>query len=96
MRDDLLSTLVPIVADDGVTMELASMAALALGFIFVGSENGELFCKRLWRDLNETTYHWMIHGARIGPTLSRYESNSPEDQIIYVSQQVYRMLRMRH
>ncbi|KAF8624967.1 hypothetical protein AX15_005608 [Amanita polypyramis BW_CC] len=41
-REDFLSALVPIVADDGVTMELASMAALSLGFIFVGSENGEV------------------------------------------------------
>ncbi|KAM6492451.1 Armadillo-type fold [Amanita muscaria] len=41
-RDELLPLLLPIVADDGVTMELASMAALSLGFVFVGSENGEV------------------------------------------------------
>jgi 26S proteasome regulatory subunit N1 len=41
-REELLPMLLPIVADDGATMELASMAALALGFVFVGSENGEV------------------------------------------------------
>jgi hypothetical protein len=30
------------VADDGVSMEIASMSALALGFVFVGSGNGEV------------------------------------------------------
>lgn len=41
-REDLLPFLLPHVADDSVTMEIASLAALALGFIFVGSENGEV------------------------------------------------------
>ncbi|PFH48077.1 hypothetical protein AMATHDRAFT_66236 [Amanita thiersii Skay4041] len=41
-REDILLILLPIVADDGVTMELASMTALALGFIFLGSENGDV------------------------------------------------------
>jgi len=41
-REDLLALLLPHVADDGVTMEIASLAALALGFIYVGSENGEI------------------------------------------------------
>jgi 26S proteasome regulatory subunit N1 len=41
-REDLLQLLVPVVADDGVSMEIASQAALALGFIFVGSANGEI------------------------------------------------------
>ncbi|KAI5888837.1 26S proteasome regulatory complex, non-ATPase subcomplex, Rpn1 subunit [Schizophyllum commune H4-8] len=39
---DLLSVLLPHVADDTVTMEISSLAALALGFIYVGSENGEI------------------------------------------------------
>ncbi|KAF8646742.1 hypothetical protein AX16_007083 [Volvariella volvacea WC 439] len=41
-RDDLLPYLLPHVADDNVSMEVASLAALALGFIFVGSESGEV------------------------------------------------------
>lgn len=41
-REDLLPFLLPHVADDAVSMEIASLAALALGFIFVGSENGEV------------------------------------------------------
>ncbi|KAJ7275052.1 armadillo-type protein [Mycena rebaudengoi] len=41
-REDLLTLLIPHIADEGVTMEIASFATLALGFIFVGSENGEI------------------------------------------------------
>lgn len=41
-REDILPFLLPHVADDTVTMEISSLAALALGFIFVGSENGEV------------------------------------------------------
>ena len=40
-REDILSLLLPLVADDSVSMEIASLSALAIGFIFVGSENGE-------------------------------------------------------
>ncbi|KAJ7327591.1 hypothetical protein DFH08DRAFT_1026700 [Mycena albidolilacea] len=38
----LLQLLIPHISDDGVTMEIASLATLALGFIFIGSENGEI------------------------------------------------------
>ncbi|KZT28119.1 26S proteasome regulatory complex non-ATPase subcomplex Rpn1 subunit [Neolentinus lepideus HHB14362 ss-1] len=41
-REDILALLLPHVADDGVSMEIASLAALALGLIFVGSGNGEV------------------------------------------------------
>jgi 26S proteasome regulatory subunit N1 len=41
-REDLLSLLLPHVADDSVSMEIASLSALALGFVFVGSGNGEI------------------------------------------------------
>jgi 26S proteasome regulatory subunit N1 len=40
-RQDLLDLLLPFVADDSVTMEIASLATLGVGFIFVGSGNGE-------------------------------------------------------
>ena len=41
-REDLLAILLPHVADESTSMEIASLAALALGFIFVGSGNGEV------------------------------------------------------
>ncbi|KAL7414960.1 armadillo-type protein [Mrakia frigida] len=41
-RQDLLDTLSPHVADETNSMEVASMTALALGFIFVGSANAEI------------------------------------------------------
>lgn len=41
-REDLMELLLPIVADDTVSMEVASLASLSLGFIFVGSANGEI------------------------------------------------------
>lgn len=41
-REDILPFLLPHIADDVATMEISSLAALALGFIFVGSENGEV------------------------------------------------------
>ncbi|KAF8921613.1 armadillo-type protein [Mucidula mucida] len=41
-RDGLLELLQSHIADDNVTMELVSLATLSLGFIFVGSGNGEL------------------------------------------------------
>ncbi|KAG1762069.1 hypothetical protein EDD22DRAFT_596161 [Suillus occidentalis] len=34
--------LLPVVADDGVSMEIAALSALALGFVSVGSGNGEI------------------------------------------------------
>ncbi|KAI0312775.1 26S proteasome regulatory complex non-ATPase subcomplex Rpn1 subunit [Amylostereum chailletii] len=40
-REDILAMLIPFVADEEVSMEIAGLAALAIGFIFVGSENGE-------------------------------------------------------
>jgi hypothetical protein len=47
-RSDLLSLMLPHVADDGVSMKVVSLFALALGFVFVSSGNGEvagLFCR---------------------------------------------------
>ena len=37
-----MELLLPAVGDTTVSMEIASMSALALGFIFVGSSNGEV------------------------------------------------------
>jgi 26S proteasome regulatory subunit N1 len=41
-REDLLPHLLPHVQDDEISMEISSLAALALGFIFVGSKHGEV------------------------------------------------------
>ena len=41
-REDISELLLPSVADSAVTMEIASLAALALGFVFVGSGNGDI------------------------------------------------------
>jgi 26S proteasome regulatory subunit N1 len=40
-REDILGMLLPLISDDEIGMEIASMAVLAVGFIFVWSENGE-------------------------------------------------------
>lgn len=41
-RQDILDKLLPIASNTDVSMEIASMAALALGFIFVGSADGDI------------------------------------------------------
>ncbi|KAH9477972.1 26S proteasome regulatory subunit rpn-1 [Psilocybe cubensis] len=40
-REEVLALLLPHISDD-VTMEIASLASLALGFVFVGSKHGEV------------------------------------------------------
>jgi len=37
-----LFMLLPLVSDDGISMEIVALAALAVGLIFVGSENVRL------------------------------------------------------
>ena len=37
-----MGLLLSVVADDSLSMEIISLAALSLGFIFVGSGNGEV------------------------------------------------------
>ncbi|WVQ83362.1 hypothetical protein IAT38_005502 [Cryptococcus sp. DSM 104549] len=41
-RQDIADKLLPHVADETNSMEVAAMAALALGFVFVGSGNGDI------------------------------------------------------
>lgn len=41
-REEVLALLLPHVADDTVSMEISSMAALALGFVFAGSKHGDV------------------------------------------------------
>lgn len=41
-RNDLLEALLPIVQDSSIDISLSAMAAVALGFIFVGTSNGEI------------------------------------------------------
>ena len=42
VREDLQALLLPLVADESLSMEIASLAALSLGFIYVGSGDGEI------------------------------------------------------
>ena len=41
-RDDVMELLLPIISDTGVSMELASFAALSLGTVFVGTCHGDI------------------------------------------------------
>lgn len=41
-REDIRELLLPAIGDTAVSMEVAAMTALALGFIFVGSCDGEV------------------------------------------------------
>lgn len=59
-REDISELILPSVSDTSVSMEIASLAALALGFVFVGSGNGEIagsilevMMEREETDLNE-------------------------------------------
>jgi 26S proteasome regulatory subunit N1 len=68
-REDLLSPLLPLIADDGVSMKIASLSALALGFVFVGSANGEVastilqtLMEREDKALNEKWGRFMVLG----------------------------------
>ncbi|KAL2920257.1 proteasome regulatory particle base subunit [Polyrhizophydium stewartii] len=41
-REEVLDLLLPLVSDTGISMELASLAALSLGLVFVGTCHGEI------------------------------------------------------
>ncbi|TPX40116.1 hypothetical protein SeMB42_g01547 [Synchytrium endobioticum] len=41
-REDVMELLLPIISDTGISMELASLAALSLGTVFVGTCHGEI------------------------------------------------------
>lgn len=71
-RDDLISLLLPHVADETVSMEIASLSALALGFIGVGSCNYEVtssilqtLMEREDSDLNEKWARFMALGLAL-------------------------------
>jgi 26S proteasome regulatory subunit N1 len=63
-RADILAKLLPHVADETNTMEVASMAALALGFVYVGSADGEIASTILQtlmeREEAQLTSEWSI------------------------------------
>lgn len=68
-REDILELLSPIVSDTEETMEVSSMAALALGFVFVGQCNDdvsgailEAFMSRSETDLNSSIALFMALG----------------------------------
>lgn len=71
-REDLISLLLPHIADDTVSMEIASLSALALGFIGVGSCNYEVtstilqtLMERLDAQLNEKWGRFMVLGLAL-------------------------------
>lgn len=85
-REDILPFLLPHVADDTASMEISSLAALALGFIFVGSEHGEVTstilqtlmekCERGDKSLDEKWARFMVLGLGLlylGMSLLEYE-----------------------
>jgi len=41
-RDEVLDLLLPLVSDTSLSMELASLAALSIGMIFVGTCHGDI------------------------------------------------------
>ncbi|KDN45708.1 hypothetical protein RSAG8_04792, partial [Rhizoctonia solani AG-8 WAC10335] len=68
-RQSLAELLLPLVADETLSMEVSSLAALAIGFIFVGSCNGEVamtilqtLMEREESALNEKWTRFMILG----------------------------------
>ena len=68
----MLALLLPLAGDDSVSMEIASLATLALGFIFVGSGNGEIastvlqtFMERDEKQLEEKWARYMALGLAL-------------------------------
>ncbi|WWD21462.1 hypothetical protein CI109_105948 [Kwoniella shandongensis] len=63
-RQDLADKLLPHVADETNTMEVVAMSALALGFVFVGSGNGDIASAILQtlmeRDEEQLTSEWTV------------------------------------
>ena len=41
-REEILQLLLPSISDESLTLEVISINTLALGFVFVGSANGEI------------------------------------------------------
>lgn len=71
-REDLSALLLPIAGDEGNSMEVASLATLSLGFIFVGSCNGEIagtilqtLMEREDEALNEKWTRFMVLGLAL-------------------------------
>ena len=66
---NILALLLPVVADESVSMELASLAALSLGIVFTGSCNAEItttivetMMERSDKDLSEKWARFMALG----------------------------------
>jgi 26S proteasome regulatory subunit N1 len=71
-REDLQALLLPLVSDETLSMEVASLAALALGFVFVGSGNGDVslsivqtLMEREDRQLDEKWARYMVLGLAL-------------------------------
>ncbi|KAE9389872.1 hypothetical protein BT96DRAFT_1002838 [Gymnopus androsaceus JB14] len=50
---EVMATLLPYIVDKDIMMEISSLAALALGFVFMGSKNGEITGTILQMHYNE-------------------------------------------
>ena len=71
-RGDLQALLLPYIADESVSMEIASLASLALGLIFVGNGNGEIastimqtLMEREDKQLDEQWARFMVLGLAL-------------------------------
>ncbi|XP_045772793.1 26S proteasome non-ATPase regulatory subunit 2 [Maniola jurtina] len=66
-REDVLSHLLPVLADTAAPPEICALAAIACGLIAVGSCNGEVSCAIIQRliednkDLHSSTYARFLH-----------------------------------
>ncbi|KAG9003092.1 proteasome regulatory particle base subunit [Tulasnella sp. 427] len=87
-REDLVQALLPLVSDDDVSMEIASLAALSLGFIFVGSCNGDIastilqtFMDRDEKALNEKWARFMALGLAL-LYLGRQDASDAQIEIL--------------
>ncbi|KAG8980024.1 proteasome regulatory particle base subunit [Tulasnella sp. 425] len=87
-REDLVPSLLPLVADEDVSMEIASLAALSLGFIFVGSCHGEIastilqtFMERDEKALNDKWARFMALGLAL-LYLGRQDASDAQIEIL--------------
>ena len=87
----MLALLLPLAGDDSVSMEIASLATLALGFIFVGSGNGEIastvlqtFMERDEKQLEEKWARYMALGLALvflGTLISPFSMEQDDNRL---------------
>ena len=77
VREDLQLLLLPLVSDDSLSMEIASLAALSLGFVYVGSGDGEIARTRAQMVGHHLERSREIDGLRIDSLKRSARSMSP-------------------